>query len=287
MSANAISSVLHTVKYYCHDLWEEIGDHRVSRLPGLNGGPWHVISLTLLYLYFVKVSGPAFMKDRPPYDLRNVMLFHNLFLVFLNGGGFLLACWGTKFGLTTMRCEPFDPNSPAFQDQVLFYLCYTYYVSKFIDFLDTVYFVLRKKYTHITGLHLFHHTMMPFWTYIFFKFSSFTNNGFIPMVNGFVHTLMYTYYALAAIGFRKLWWKKLITRLQLTQFVLVTVHSTYFLFDSSCKCSKLLIAFQVLHGILFFHLFYAFYRRAYSSSSSNRKEQQQIANGSEISKKQN
>ncbi|RWS27975.1 elongation of very long chain fatty acids protein-like protein [Leptotrombidium deliense] len=203
MSTTVISSVFTSIKYYCHDLWEEIGDHRVSRLPGLNGGPWHVISLTLLYLYFVKVSGPAFM----------------------------------------------------------------YYVSKFIDFLDTVYFVLRKKYSHITTLHVFHHSMMPFWTYIFFKFSSYTNNGFIPMVNAFVHTLMYSYYALAAVGVQNITWKKFITKLQLAQFVLVTIHSTYFLLDSTCQCSKLLILFQVIHGILFFHLFYSFYRKAYSKKS--------------------
>ncbi|XP_074599959.1 very long chain fatty acid elongase AAEL008004-like [Brevipalpus obovatus] len=261
-----MDSVLTFIRYWCHDFWEEYGDKRISHLPMLNGGPWHVIMLTLLYLYFVKVWGPNMMKNRPPYELRGVMLFHNIFLVLLNGIGFLMGIWGTKLGYRTLKCEPFDPSSDQFDDKILFYLGYTYYISKYIDFLDTVYFVLRKKYTHISGLHVFHHTMMPFWCYIFFKFSSYTNNGFIPLINAFVHTVMYSYYALAAFGPQMkpfLWWKKYITQLQLIQFVAATIHSTYMLLDTTCSCSKLLISFQALHSILFFNLFYNFYQQAY------------------------
>ena len=69
--------LLAAVKYYAYDFWEEVGDHRVSTLPLLNGGPWHVLGLTALYLWFVKIAGPKFMKNRKPYDLRGVMLAHN------------------------------------------------------------------------------------------------------------------------------------------------------------------------------------------------------------------
>ncbi|XP_015784314.1 elongation of very long chain fatty acids protein AAEL008004 [Tetranychus urticae] len=261
-----MESVMGMIKYWCHDFWEIYGDHRISHLPLLKGGPWHVIGLTLFYLYFVKVMGPRMMKDRQPYELRGVMLAHNTFLVLLNGIGFLVGMWGTNWGLDTLKCRPFDPSSSATQDRILFYLGYTYYVSKFIDFLDTVYFVLRKKYSHITPLHVFHHTMMPFWCYIFFKFSSYTNNGFIPLINAFVHTVMYSYYALSALGPHMkpyLWWKKYITQLQLVQFCLATVHSLVMFADQTCTCSKFLISLQAAHGILFLFLFGDFYKKAY------------------------
>lgn len=274
-----------TLKFLAHDFWETYGDSRVSRLPLLGSGPWHVIALTSVYLYFVKSLGPRLMKNRQPFDLRNVMIFHNTFLVLLNGIGLLIAMAGTNFGAITLECKPFNPDSSDSTDQILLYLGYTYYISKFIDFLDTIYFVLRKKDSHVTGLHVFHHTMMPFWCYIFFKFSTYTNNGFIPLINAFVHTVMYSYYALAALGphmQKYLWWKPWITILQLVQFVACTVHSLYMLLDSTCECSKVLISFQVIHGILFFHLFYNFYKRAYGvrpAVAANGKGKAGIVNG--------
>ena len=269
--------VFSTLKFICHDFWETYGDSRLSKLPLLNSGPWHVLTLTGLYLYFVKVWGPRFMKNREPYNLRTVMIIHNTFLVLLNGIGLIIALAGTNFGAITLECKQFNPDSQNSTDQILLYLGYTYYISKYIDFLDTIYFVLRKKDTHVTGLHVFHHTMMPFWCYIFFKFSTYTNNGFIPLVNAFVHTVMYTYYALAALGphmQKYLWWKHWITILQLVQFVLCTIHSVYMLLDTTCDCSKILISFQVIHGVLFFQLFYSFYKRTYG-----KKKALQVANG--------
>lgn len=120
---------------------------------------------------------------------------------------------------------------------------------------------IKKK----KGLHVFHHSVMPVMCYIFFKFSVFTNNGFIPMINAFVHTIMYTYYCLAMFKSLQpyLWWKKYITQMQLVQFVLVFVHSTYFLLDSKCSCPKPLIFLQSAHAVLFFCMFYSFYITAY------------------------
>lgn len=261
-----LGEIFSTLKFICHDFWETYGDSRLSKLPLLNSGPWHVLTLTGLYLYFVKVWGPRYMKNREPYNLRTVMIVHNTFLVLLNGIGLIIALAGTNFGAITLECKQFNPDSKNSTDQILLYLGYTYYISKYIDFLDTIYFVLRKKDTHVTGLHVFHHTMMPFWCYIFFKFSTYTNNGFIPLVNAFVHTVMYSYYALAALGphmQKYLWWKHWITILQLVQFVFCTIHSVYMLLDTTCDCSKILISFQVIHGVLFFHLFYSFYKRTY------------------------
>lgn len=75
-------------------LRETYGDNRVSRLPLLNSGPWHVLSLTAFYLYFVKIYGPQLMKNRQPMNLKWIMFIHNIALVVVNGGGFLTALFG-------------------------------------------------------------------------------------------------------------------------------------------------------------------------------------------------
>ena len=71
--------------------------------------PSIIVLLTGLYLYFVKVWGPAYMKGRPPYDLKlaikvynglNVVLSAGFLAVVLSltyvGGGYSLFCQGTS-----------------------------------------------------------------------------------------------------------------------------------------------------------------------------------------------
>lgn len=52
----------------------------------------------------------------------------------------------------------------------LVYITYFYYTLKIFDLLDTVFFVMRKKYNQITFLHTYHHAGMVFGTYITSKF---------------------------------------------------------------------------------------------------------------------
>ena len=38
---------------------------------------------------------------------------------------------------------------------------YLYYISKLIELLDTVLFLLTKRFRQITFLHVYHHSTMP------------------------------------------------------------------------------------------------------------------------------
>lgn len=49
-------------------------------------------------------------------------------------------------------------------------LCYIYYLSKLTEFADTVFFVLRKKSSQITWLHVYHHSVTPLETWVLVKF---------------------------------------------------------------------------------------------------------------------
>ena len=68
-----------------------------------------------------------------------------------------------------------------------------------------------------------------------------------------------------------LWWKRYITQMQLVQFVLIFVHSTYFLLDSNCDCPKPLVFLQCAHAVLFFTMFYYFYLSAYKREQKLKK----------------
>ena len=41
-----------------------------------------------------------------------------------------------------------------------------YYLNKYVELLDTVFFVARKKYNQVTFLHVYHHGIMPIYAYI-------------------------------------------------------------------------------------------------------------------------
>ena len=106
-----------------------------------------------------------------------------------------------------------------------------YYMSKLIEFLDTIFFILRKKGSQLTFLHVYHHsTMFLFW----WVGARFVAGGCAlsgAMVNCFVHVVMYSYYGLTAMGprvRRYLWWKKYLTILQLVSRLCLMSCSTYF-----------------------------------------------------------
>lgn len=99
------SVVASNIRYVQHDLWEEVGDPRAAHYPMMSGGPWSTIAIVALYVYFVKVAGPRFMKSRPAYDLRGIIRIYNLTLVAWNLYFFYHFTKFTNFGVKTWTCE--------------------------------------------------------------------------------------------------------------------------------------------------------------------------------------
>lgn len=195
------------VDYILYDFWEERQDTAAAHLPLIGEGPWKVLFIVGLYLLAI-VIGKRVMKNRPPYSCQKAMIYYNLFNVVVNLIGFVVAFIGTNFGLDVWGCKKkyFAPH--------LLYLGYGYLILKFIDFLDTLFFILRKKDNQITFLHVTHHCLMPITCYVGLKFVPYGNTGFTPIINSFVHVIMYFYYYLAALGphmQKYLWWKNYIT----------------------------------------------------------------------------
>lgn len=68
----------------------------------------------------------------------------------------------------------------------------TFTLSKFVEFGDTIFLVLRKK--QLTVLHTFHHGATLVLTWTLFATRASTGLAFIAM-NAFIHMIMYSYYA--------------------------------------------------------------------------------------------
>ncbi|KAG7172644.1 Elongation of very long chain fatty acids protein-like 6 [Homarus americanus] len=184
--------------------------------------------LSLGYVIGVTWLGPKFMENRKPISgLRPVMVAYNTFQVVYSSWLVYETCLGGWFTNYSFRCQICDfSNDP--QAIRMLHASYWYYFSKFVDFFDTVFFVLNKKHEHISLLHVVHHSLMPVSMWYGVRYQPGGHSTFMGLLNSFVHVVMYLYYLLAAMGPRVrpfLWWKKYLTSLQMVQFVAVMLHA--------------------------------------------------------------
>jgi hypothetical protein len=71
--------------------------------------------------------------------------------------------------------------------------------SKVLDFCDTIFMVLRKKWRQITFLHLFHHVSI-FLIYWLNAAAAYNGDVYPTIIaNSLVHFVMYGYYLLVAL----------------------------------------------------------------------------------------
>ncbi|XP_022662601.1 elongation of very long chain fatty acids protein AAEL008004-like [Varroa jacobsoni] len=243
-------------------------DPRTEGWP-LVGDPLGVTLLLAGYVLIVTVVGPRWMEHRKAYDIRYWIAAANASQVLLNmvfafcflrmtylGGGYNLWCQGVSRDLSDDKRQ-------------LASLSWYYLLVRIADFLDTLFFVLRKKFGHVSFLHVVHHVLVVFngWYGLTYGFDG--QAMFCICINSCVHVLMYSYYLLSLFHFR---WlprvKPYLTIVQIGQFCAISIHSLAPLF---VECGyPLQHSLLILTESLFFLvLFLNFYRRAYRSKRQN------------------
>lgn len=133
------------------------------------GSPAPLVLTFVFYLFFVLSVGPRFMQDRKAFKLSGFIRSYNVFQV--------IACmffveWSVNRGTTyksTWRCteNQIDPR-------MVMELCeHTWYfmILRMIELLETVIFVLRKKQSQVSALHIYHHTSTIVLLWLFLKYS--------------------------------------------------------------------------------------------------------------------
>jgi len=259
-------------------------DPRVDSWP-LMGSPFPTVAIFATYLLITKY-GPKYMKDREPFNINKwTLIMYNMGITLLNGWMALELCWCAYKRGYNLVCQLVDVSDNEYELRIA-NVVWWYYISKCMEFMDTFFFILRKKDNQLSFLHIYHHsTMFCVW---------WAGTRFVPggsvlsavMVNCFVHVLMYSYYALAAMGphvQKYLWWKKYLTMIQLVQFaagVTVGIH----LIVSGCQFTRWMQYVFVCYALSFLLLFSDFYKNAYMLRGDGRrpdskKEQEKVANG--------
>lgn len=248
-----------TLNYLLFDIWDEYADPQMNGFLFISGGPWKVFGMIFGYLITIKLL-MHYMKNRDPYDCRQAMIYYNLFNMVSNLFGFVIGMLGTNMSIDVWGCK--KKYFPTY----LMYFGYGYMILKFIDFVDTILFVLRKKNNQVSFLHVSHHCLMPMTCYFAMKYVPYGNTGFVPLINSLVHVIMYFYYYLSSLGpqyYKYLWWKKYITLIQLAQFAIKLVHAMQVYYVPNCDYPKAFANLEIAQSIFFIFTFSNFYFKTY------------------------
>ncbi|XP_012683259.2 ELOVL fatty acid elongase 8a [Clupea harengus] len=232
--------------------------------------PVPITCIFLCYLIIVWL-GPKLMANKQPVNIKAILIVYNFAMVCLSGYmfyEFTATSWLANYSL---MCQPVDySNSPLGIRMAK--VCWWFYFSKVIELSDTVFFILRKKNSQLTFLHVYHHCTMIFNWWAGVKYVAGGQSFLIGLINCLVHVVMYLYYGLAACGPHMhpyLWWKRYLTSLQLIQFFIVTLHTTYNLF-ADCNFPDYMNMVVVAYALSLIALFSNFYYQSYLAKKTKR-----------------
>ncbi|TFK77099.1 GNS1/SUR4 membrane protein [Pluteus cervinus] len=251
--------------------------HITSFIPGVTPLSTTPLVLSALASYLAVIFGvQAVMKNQQPLKLTLLFQIHN---VFLSSGSLLLLVlmleeilpivWHRGFLHAICAKEAWTPRMEA-------YYMINYYF-KYLELFDTVFLAFKKK--PLAFLHVFHHSATALLCYSQLHGKTSISWGVISL-NLLVHVIMYYYY-FATAGGAKIWWKKYLTSMQITQFVIdifLVYFGTYGYFAStyydgiwphigSCAGSETAAVFGCVLLTSYLFLFINFYFQTYKKPS--------------------
>jgi len=221
-----------------------------------------IFGLTLCYIIFT-IVGPRLMADRKAFDLKWTMFAYNVFMsVFSLWMCLELTINSWRSGYTYL-CDDYRLSYEPAELRIVAGIWW-YFVSKPIEFLDTVFMVLKKKNNQISFLHVWHHSFMCPFLFMCVLLGPCGQALVGPIINSFIHWIMYGYYALSLFPALApyLWWKKYLTQMQLVQFGLLILSAVYGLWVD-CAYPRGILWTKLIFLMTLIVLFGNFYVQSY------------------------
>ncbi|KAF9407722.1 hypothetical protein HW555_012342 [Spodoptera exigua] len=259
-----MGTLIRNITNYYHFVNDDLADPRTNSFP-LVSNPLPIIIIMYLYHRFVRSWGPAYMAKREPYNLKNVIILYNIIQIGLSA--YLTAQCLTRLylsGYYSLWCQKIIYEDTPLE-RVVVSRVWLYYMIKVLDLLDTIFFVLRKKFNQVSFLHVYHHLGMCLLGFIGTKYVPGGHGIMLGFINSMVHAVMYSYYLISIVRpqWVRQWWKKYITQLQILQFIILILHFGHVLFEPSCEYPKWVSFMFLPHNIFILFLFSDFYIKEY------------------------
>lgn len=156
------------------------------------------------------------------------------------------------------------------EDAPMAKLLWLFYMSKILDFMDTFFIVMGKKWKQLSFLHVYHHTTIFLFYWLNLN-TCYDGDIYLTIVlNGLIHAMMYTYY-FVSLHTNKIWWKSFLTLGQMTQFCCMIAQAIW-LVSSPCEsCPVRLTYLYCVYIMSLLFLFSQFFVSTYTKKSKKQK----------------
>jgi elongation of very long chain fatty acids protein 4 len=217
-----------------------------------------------------KVASPkgGDKDDKPKGTLHYFKCIYNLTQVALCGWLMFHAAriHLQTYGVSKLWCLPFNFNpasaAPASaMNPDLAYIVWVFYLSKVLDFFDTIFIIASNNWAQFSFLHYYHHLTIYL---VYWMNANIAADGDVYLtvvLNCFVHCVMYFYYFVTATdfgGLKKVFfkYKLVVTSIQMIQFVcMITQGVSMLLYPVDCRYPRRVICIYVPYIISLFILF--------------------------------
>jgi GNS1/SUR4 family len=219
-------------------------------------------------VYLASVAGlMKIMKDKKPLTIiKPVVAVYNLIQIVANFAIVFLALRDKIFVSGSLENLCGHKEQTEYFNSTLVWMGYAWCALKVSDFFDTIFFILLKKFSHVTFLHVYHHFTTMLIAFVVFRFLHTEQAIVYAGVNCLVHMVMYFYYFLTSLGFKPKW-KKFVTIFQLVQFFGLMATSIGLL---TCQTNPKYLWFSVFsmsQCLMYLYLFGKFYSAAYKKEN--------------------
>ncbi|KAF4347695.1 hypothetical protein G4B88_017877 [Cannabis sativa] len=265
-----MNSLVSTLKYWLVD-HPTILHFQWIQPQTLGSTPTFLATTVLTYLTLTLLLSRSQFPPLTPKLLKPITAVHSLILLVLS----LIMAVGCSLSIlhssdwASAICFPKEtkPNGP------LFFWAQVFYLSKLLEFGDTLLIILGGSIRRLSFLHVYHHATVVVMCYLWVR----TSQSLFPVAlvtNASVHVIMYGYYFLCAVGIRP-GWKRVVTDCQIVQFVFsfaVSGRMLYLHFFGS-GCSGILgWCFNAGFNASLLALFVNFHAKSYASRKRTKVE---------------
>jgi elongation of very long chain fatty acids protein 1 len=154
------------------------------------GSPYILMSMFAAYLWMIHKVLPEFMVSRKPFNLSTTIRIYNVFQV--------IACayfvikfheFGFSFRNTWQCTQPRNEEPLAGNLYGLLDLHWFFIFLRLFEFVETMFFIVRKKFSQVSALHVYHHISTVALLWIHLKF----NGGLMDIYIGkFINILKFS-----------------------------------------------------------------------------------------------
>lgn len=255
------------------------------RAPVRNSWPLHRLDhacyTALAYLTFVigckllldkgKPAGESAGKDRKKISVTEkikkdgVLVFGTMAIY--NATQVALCAWMVYASLVEHRRRGLSLvcNAHKLEEDGMAFILHIFYLSKVLDFADTVFMIVKGNWRQVSFLHVYHHTSIFLIYWLNAQAFYDADIYFTIVLNGTIHFIMYGYYLATTFNVPvPMLIKKSITNAQLVQFLGMECQGAYILFFG-CDSPRNIVIMYMLYISTMLALFLNFKSKTYSS----------------------